>query len=391
MTTNYNEIFNNNKICIIVPTYNNCNTLEKILLELLDYTKNIIVINDGSTDKTKDILDKYTNIITVHNYEKNIGKGYALQQGFKIAIEKGFQYTITIDSDSQHYVSDLNIFLEALDKNKDAIIVGSRNMQSNSIPGKSKFGHNFSNFWFRFETGIKLTDTQSGYRLYPLNLIKNIKFFTNKYEFEIEILVRAAWKNIKIINIPIRINYLPKKERVSHFRPIIDFSRVSILNTILVFITIFYIKPLNYITHIKNLKQTLTKIIHESLESNIKISSAIALGVFIGIAPIWGFQTIAAITLAYIFKLNKPITFISCNISIPPCIPIIIFLSLKTGGLILNQPLPNITLTNKLTFEITKQYLSTYIIGSIVFGLLCALLFGLITYISLSISRRKFV
>lgn len=101
----------------------------------------------------------------------------------------------------------------------------------------------FSNFWFRIETGLNVPDTQSGYRLYPLELLKDIYFYSTKYEFEIEVLVRASWKGIKIESTEVSVYYPPKAERITHFRPLTDFLRISILNTILVIITFFYIKP----------------------------------------------------------------------------------------------------------------------------------------------------
>ena len=162
----------------------------------------------------------------------------------------GYEYALTIDSDGQHYPSDIPVFIEKLlEFQKPILLIGSRNMNQDSVPKKSSFGHKFSNFWFHFETGIKLTDTQSGYRLYPLLYIPK-KFFTKKFEFEIEIIVRTAWNGIPVQNVPIQVLYDPT-ERVSHFRPFRDFTRISILNTILVFIAIFYIKPRDFFWNIK--------------------------------------------------------------------------------------------------------------------------------------------
>ena len=122
-------------------------------------------------------------------------------------------------------------------------------MSQDGIPKKSSFGNKFSNFWFWFETGIKLDDTQSGYRLYPLQFIPK-RFFTKKFEFEIEVIVRTAWNGIPVKNVPVNVLYDPN-ERVSHFRPFKDFTRISILNTILVFVTLFYIKPRDFFRSFK--------------------------------------------------------------------------------------------------------------------------------------------
>ena len=238
----YKELFREKKCCVIIPTYNNHKIVEQVINDVLEYTDQLVVVNDGSTDNTEEILREF-NQIDVITYQKNKGKGYALRKGFRFAWNKGYEYAITIDSDGQHFASDLPEFIKAIDKNPNAIIIGNRNMEQDGIPGKSSFGNRFSNFWFKFETGIKISDTQSGYRLYPLKPLSKMIFFTRKYEFEIEIIVRAAWKGIDVSNIPIQIYYAPKETRVSHFRPFRDFSRVSILNTVLVIYALLIVKP----------------------------------------------------------------------------------------------------------------------------------------------------
>lgn len=116
-------------------------------------------------------------------------------------------------------------------------------MDQASVPGKSSFGNKFSNFWFWVETGLKMSDTQSGYRLYPVKQMAGMKFLTTKFEFEIEVLVTSAWRGIEITEVPVRVFYAEKENRVSHFRPFKDFTRISILNTFLVTIALLYIKP----------------------------------------------------------------------------------------------------------------------------------------------------
>ena len=164
------QTFNELQCCVIIPTYNNAATLKKVIEDVQLYTSNIIVINDGSTDKTREILDSLSNIKVLH-LPKNCGKGYALRKAFQLAHAEGYRYGITIDSDGQHMASDLPAFLQKIKEEPDTIIIGARNMQQENVPKKNSFGNKFSNFWFRFETGIKLPDTQSGYRAYPIHLL----------------------------------------------------------------------------------------------------------------------------------------------------------------------------------------------------------------------------
>jgi len=375
------------KICVIIPTYNNHKTLQRVIDGVLHYTNQIIVVNDGSTDTTKSILEKYNSLEVLH-LPKNKGKGNALSLGFKKAKELDYHHAITIDSDGQHFPDDISTFIAALEKeNKPVLLIGNRNMNQDGIPKKSSFGNAFSNFWFWFETGIKLDDTQSGYRLYPLQYIPK-KFFTNKFEFEIEVIVRTAWKGVAVKNIPIKILYDPN-ERVSHFRPFKDFTRISILNTVLVIITILYIKPRDFFRSFKkkSFKDFIREDVLESSDSNAIKASSIALGTFIGIAPLWGFQTFLAITLAVLFRWNKVLTFAFSNISIPPMIPFIIYASLKVGGLFVSSDTLLFS-ENKLTFEAVKNNLTQYLIGSIVLAIFVALFFGLISYLLLSYKKK---
>ena len=369
------------KICVLIPTFNNEKTLQRVIDGVLEYTQNIIVVNDGSTDSTSEILNNYISISKIHLPE-NKGKGNALKIGFRKAQELGFDFAITIDSDGQHYPDDIPIFAEALlAENEDVLLIGNRNMSQDGIPKKSSFGNKFSNFWFWFETGIKLEDTQSGYRLYPLNKIPK-KYFTPKFEFEIEIIVRTAWKHIPVKNVPVKVLYDPA-ERVSHFRPFQDFTRISILNTILVFITLIYIKPRNFIHNFrkKSFKKFIQEDVLESDGSNRTKAFSIALGVFIGLSPVWGFQTFLAISLSVVFKLNKVLTFVSSNISFPPFIPFIIASSLFIGAPFVDGETN--FLNHDLSFELVKNHLVQYVIGSMILATSMSAILGTAFYLFL--------
>ena len=236
------SLFRLHKVCVLIPTYNNAQTLEQVLRDVLIRTDQVIVVNDGSTDSTSSILEQFTELRIVQ-YETNKGKGFALRTGFEYARAQGFHYAITMDSDGQHFAADLETFMAMLDEDPECIFVGARNMDQSTVPGKSSFGNKFSNFWFWVNTGIRMQDTQSGYRWYPLRRMENIRFFTRKFEFEIEVLVRSSWKGIPVRNIPVQVFYPEKGKRITHFRPFKDFARISILNTVLVTVALLYIKP----------------------------------------------------------------------------------------------------------------------------------------------------
>lgn len=383
-----NSDIENLKTVVIVPTYNNERTLKRVLDGVLEYTHSIIVVNDGSTDSTSEILKNYPQIIQIHLPE-NKGKGNALAVGFQKAKELGFKNAITIDSDGQHYPDDIPNFVEALkSESEPVLLIGNRNMSQEGIPKKSSFGNRFSNFWFWFETGIKLEDTQSGYRLYPLDAIPN-RFYTHKFEFEIEVIVRSAWKGVNVKNIPVKVLY-DMNERVSHFRPFKDFTRISILNTVLVTITLFYIIPRNFLRNFK--KKSLKKFIKEdvlgSKDSNKIKSLSIALGVLFGILPVWGFQTFLVMFFAVLFRCNKVLAFAFSNISIPPMIPLIIWLSLKVGGWVVPS-LSTFSFDKEMTFSMIQDHFLQYLIGSVILAVFMAFIFGFGSYLLLSLFRRK--
>lgn len=381
------ELLDSTSFCVIVPTYNNQKTLKKVLDSILDFTQNIIIVNDGSTDETSEILKQYSQFTQIH-HPKNLGKGRALRNGFRKAIEMNFEYAITIDSDGQHFASDIPNFIEEIQKELNSLLIGSRNMTQENVPKKSSFGNKFSNFWFKFETGIELQDTQSGFRLYPLKLIPK-RFYTNKFEFEIEVIVRSAWKGIVVKNIPIQVLYDPA-ERVSHFRPFRDFTRISILNTVLVTNALLYIKPRDFFRRAKKkgFKKFFLEDILESNDSNFTKSASIALGIFIGISPFWGFQTILLFTFAALFRLNKVIAFLSSNVSFPPFIPLVIYGSLKTGSLFISSDAPLI-LDSSATLDDIQKNAAQYIVGSLILASVLALSAGLISYLLLSAFSSK--
>lgn len=380
--TEVQKAISEKNICVLVPTYNNEKTLRRVIGGILHYTNNIIIVNDGSTDSTPFILQDYPEIRIIHLPE-NKGKGNALKTGFRVAEKIGYSYAITIDSDGQHYPDDIPVFVESLLKeSQDVLLIGNRNMAQDGIPKKSSFGNRFSNFWFWFETGIKLEDTQSGFRLYPLHKIPR-KYFTPKFEFEIEIIVRTAWRHVPVKNVPVKVLYDPA-ERVSHFRPFKDFTRISILNTILVAITLVYIIPRNFINNFKkkSFKRFIKEDVLESDGSNRTKAFSVALGVLIGFSPFWGFHTMLTISLAVLFKLNKVLAFVASNVSIPPFIPFIIAASLFLGSPFVGGN-SNI-FSQELNFDLVKNNLLQYLIGSAILSVSMSVISGTAVFLFLN-------
>jgi len=375
--------------CVVIPTYNNEKTLERVVRDVLAVTDDVIVVNDGSTDSTADILESFPKLQVI-SYTPNRGKGYALRKGFELAFSRNYQHVITLDSDGQHYASEINLFVSRMKENPDALIMGNRTLPVERMKHGSGFANRLSNFWFRFITGISLPDTQSGFRLYPLHLLHNMRFYSRKYEFELEILVRSAWKGIPVTSIPISVFYPSPDERISHYRPIKDFLRITLLYTVFVFIAIFFIKPFSFIKYLKKdrIREFVLRNILHNNDSTLKITFSVMFGIFMGIAPIWGYQLITAIAMAYLLKLNKLIVIVAANISIPPMIPVILYISLLTGSIVFGNG-TYLSVGFPITLDYIKTNLLQYIVGSIIFAIILSVLVGLIMFIILKIIRRN--
>lgn len=374
-------------IVVIIPTYNNDKTLSTVLEDVQCYAPDIIVVNDGSTDNTARILTHYPTIDTLI-HPQNKGKGSALKNGLLRARAKGFCYAITLDSDGQHFASDIPLFIEEIEKEPGTLLVGARNLEAENMPGKNTFANKFSNFWYKLETGIALQDTQSGYRLYPLAQMGSMKCYTSKYEFELEALVFTAWRGVTVKNIPIHVYYPPHEERVSHFRPLRDFTRISILNTVLVLIAFVWIWPRNFFRKLTwtNIRKFFNEQILHSPESNLRLTLAIMLGVFMGIVPLWGYQMLITLFLTRLLRLNTVIAIVAANISIPPLIPFILYGSYATGCTVLNRPI-SLDISH-VSFEQMKSVLEPYLIGSVIFAALCSLASGVLFGTIFTFSRK---
>jgi len=380
--------FLHHKCCVLIPTFNNAGSIKEVIEDVLKYTSNIVIVNDGSTDKTKSILEDYIDLLIVH-HAQNRGKGMALRTGFKAAFEHGYKYAISIDSDGQHYPDDLHLFIDQIEVHPNAIIIGARNMDQPGIPSKSSVGNRASSFWFWVVTGIKLSDTQSGYRLYPLVPINTISFITRKYEFEIEVMVRSFWKGVEVLSIPIKVYYPAEEERVTHFRPFKDVTRITLLNVVFVLLAAFWFTPIRLIKNFsfKESKKKLYDHTVGSPDSALKKSLSMGFGVFMGITPFWGYQIWLAIGLAHLFKLNKVIVAIFSNISIPPFIPFILYGSYYIGAKMLGQS-TDLTFSAELSIQDVWNYLQPYLYGSFLLAFVTGISVSLFAYVALKIAAK---
>jgi len=373
--------------CILLPSYNNEGTLKNVIGQILDVNANLIVINDGSTDQTNQILNGFTGIEVIH-FKSNRGKGMALRAGFLKAHELGYNYAISIDSDGQHDPRDIQKLEEKARSHPGALIMGSRNMNQEGIPAKSSFGNKFSNFWYWAETLNKLSDTQTGFRAYPVESVANKRWFTKRFEFEIEVIVRLAWDGVPAYEVPISVKY--PEDRVSHFRPFTDFMRISLLNTVLFFLALVFYLPRKIIRSASPRKiiSSLKTEMKRGQSEPVKMAASVGLGLFFGIFPIWGFQMLVAFAVASFLKLNRIVVLLSSNISTPPLTPFIIFFSYELGYLFVANPV-QLPAFDSIDTHLIYLQINQYLIGSVLLSAIAGVLGFVISYAILKIINKE--
>lgn len=223
---------------VIIPVFNHERRVAGVIRRALSLEMPVLVVDDGSNDRTPEIIDAIAGI-TVLRHDKNLGKGAALLTGFRAAA-KTKKWAVTIDADGQHNPADALNLIKAVPAGTRCIMVGKREgMTGKHVPWTSKFGRKFSNFWVWISGGPSLNDSQSGFRLYPIPEVLNLGVRARRFQFEVEVIVQARQNNIPVFEAPVQVVYQQGAERVSHFRPWVDFLRNSETFSRLIFKRIF--------------------------------------------------------------------------------------------------------------------------------------------------------
>lgn len=227
------------KPCIIIPVYNHEHAIGIFLEQLLVHRLPVFLVNDGSSDTCKQILEqleqKYSTVFLV-NLPVNQGKGAAVKKGFQVANEKGFSHALQIDADGQHLANDVEKFLAESRRHPEAVISGYP-IYDESVPAHRFYARYLTHVWICINTlSLKIKDSMCGFRFYPLKPIcelVNNSNIGNRMDFDSEILVRWVWRKGKIINLPTRVSY--PLDGVSHFQMWRDNVLISKMHTRLFF------------------------------------------------------------------------------------------------------------------------------------------------------------
>ena len=309
----------------VIPVYNNAATIHDIAQRCRQQLPNILVVDDGSTDA--DLRRLLSDLdVTVIRHPRNLGKGAALLTAFRFAAEKQASYLITIDGDGQHYPEDIPLFLDHLAP--DAILVGQRDQVIGTMPGTSRFGRDFSDFWIYVETGKKVSDTQSGFRAYPVGHVLKLHFFSRHYNFEVEVITRAIWAGLTIHKIPIRVWYAEADQRVSSFHPFRDNLRISLAHSRLVGRRLLPIPhrrlahaPLHPHLSLRHPIQLFKALLRENA-TPLGLAAAAGVGIFLGALPLVGLHVVSVFYVSLRLHLNKAMALAVQNLCMPPFVPI---------------------------------------------------------------------
>jgi len=214
-------------IVVVVPTYNNPLTIATVAHDVIHHGYTLIIVDDGSNTPVSSLIEQHDKL-TILRHEVNQGKGSAIITGAIEAQKRGYDYFISLDGDGQHLASQIEKICDACDS-KDQIIIGARNFEINNVPNGSKFGRWFSNFWACWDTEQTITDSLSGFRLYPTSILDLI-IQTKRFDWEMEVLVKHAWKGRIIKEVIIECYYPTPEERVSHFKKFWDTAAIVMVH-----------------------------------------------------------------------------------------------------------------------------------------------------------------
>lgn len=320
----------NTEIWCVIPVFNNKDTVYDVAIACRAKMPHVLVVDDGSTDC--DISDMFAQEdISVLKHDTNQGKGVAILTALQFVHKQAGTHIITIDADGQHYPDDIDSFIHAIEKDGESLIVGVRKFEQDTIPHSSRIGRMIANFWMLVETGITMRDCQSGFRAYPVDILLALSLHGAHYDFETEVISRAAWAGLTIHEVEIGVWYPLKEKRVSHFHPFKDNFRISCMHTRLVGRRILPVphkklvqkKTKKIDLHIlKHPITLLKKLLHENA-TPLGLATSAGVGIILAVLPLLSVHTIAIIYVTTRLHLNKIMAISIQHICMPPLVPLI--------------------------------------------------------------------
>ena len=382
------------KIWCVVPVYNNMATVRTVVAGCRSLLAHVVVVDDGCTDA--DLSSLHSGLdVTVLKHEHNLGKGQAILTASRFVEQHGGEYMITIDADGQHDPRDIELFLPLIKKDGSDLIIGCRNFDTDNVPASSRFGRSFANFWLKVETGKTVDDCQSGFRAYPVRYLNQLTFKGVRYDFEAEVLAKAAWAGLGLLSIPISVVYPKPEERVSSFKPFLDNMRLSGIHSMLVGRRLLPLPHKRLVKDPNAVDLSLLRhpgkvlkflLLENSTPEGLAMSAAI--GLFLAVLPILFAHSLVILYVSMRLNLNKIVSLNVQHLAMPPFVPALCI----EVGYYMRHGTWLTDLSFKTVFEQFSSRLFEWFLGSLVIGPLLAVVVGSIIYFTaLAIKRFRCV
>ncbi len=387
-TISQNNPIDKPNIWCVIPVYNNRDTVLDIVRQCIAVLGKVVVVDDGSSDvDVSALLSGLTAVVLKH--ETNQGKGQAILTAAGYIEEQGGDYMITIDADGQHNPKDIDKFIPLINEDRHSLIIGCRDFDTDNVPKKTRFGRKFANFWLRLETGIYIDDCQSGFRAYPVGHINKMNFKGRRYDFEAEVLAKAAWAGLGLKTVTVDVHYPKPEERVSHFKPFLDNLRLSRIHSMLVGRRLLPLRHKRLVASGKtDLKEMLLhpakflKMLLREHTTPMELAMSAAVGIFLAVLPLLFVHTIVIIYFCSRLHLNKVLAVNVQHLCMPPFVPVLCIelgYYMRHGRWLTEASFETI-------FKQSPHRLLEWVLGSLIIAPIGAVLAGIVVF-----SLAKFI
>jgi len=373
-----------------VPVFNNHATVKDVVTACRSILQNVVVIDDGSEDADLASLLSGLDVVLL-KHGKNLGKGEAILTASRYIEGRGGTFMITVDADGQHDPRDMEHFFPLIQESDARLIIGCRDFNTDNVPASSRFGRKFANFWLKAETGCTIDDCQSGFRAYPVRYLNQLRFKGSRYDFEAEVLAKAAWAGLELLMVPISVHYPKPEERVSSFKPFLDNLRLTRIHSMLVGRRLLPLPHKRLVEGKKRVDLSLLRHPGKALRMLLRenatpegLALSAAVGVFLAVLPILFAHSLVILYVALRLNLNKVVALNVQHIAMPPFVPA---LCIEVGYYMRHgQWLTNLSFAT--VFAQLSSRLYEWLLGSLVIAPLLAVLIGAIMYISATVIKK---
>ena len=373
-----------------IPVFNNRETVRQVVAECREILTHVVVVDDGCTDA--DLVELLSGLdVTILKHDRNLGKGQAILTASRYVEAHGGEYMITIDADGQHLPKDIHEFLPLMRDDLPGIIIGCRDFNTDNVPASSRFGRSFANFWLLVETGKVVGDCQSGFRAYPVRYLNRMDFKGAHYDFEAEVLAKAAWGGLELKTVDIDVVYPKPEERVSSFKPFLDNLRLTGIHSMLVGRRMLpfghkkLVESRNKmdVSLLRHPGKVLNMLLRESATPEGLALSA-AVGMFIAVLPILFMHSVVIFYFSMRLNLNKIVALNVQHLAVPPFLPALCI----EVGYYLRHGHWLTDLSFATVFQQFSSRLFEWFLGSLIIAPLAALIIGAAMYVTAAAIKK---